>query len=84
MSSHQRISMPSWFSQKPAFSSTQSHADIETFKKYSILFKVKEDDNLNPPDHHRDRHPYIEVFRGLKFEYDAGIGQNGHLWMGTI
>jgi hypothetical protein len=26
---------------------------------------------------------YIEVFRGLKFEHDAEIGQNGRLWMGT-
>jgi len=27
--------------------------------------------------------PYIEVFRGLKSEPDAEIGEKGHLWMGT-
>jgi hypothetical protein len=24
------------------------------------------------------------VFRGLKFEHNDDIGQNSHLWMGTI
>jgi len=41
----------------------------ETFEKRSILFKVKEGENFNHPAQNtkRDRHPYIEVFRGLKF-----------------
>ena len=26
---------------------------------------------------------YILIFRGLKFEHKADIGQNSHLWMGT-
>jgi len=25
----------------------------------------------------------MEVFRGLKFEHNADIGQNSHLWMAT-
>jgi len=45
---------------------------------------------------HWVRHPYIEVFRGLKSESDPGgigfafhrvgaeIAENSHLWMGTI
>jgi hypothetical protein len=34
---------------------------IETFEKCSILFKVKEGDNLNPPVeiNQRDRHQYL-------------------------
>ena len=34
-------------------------------EKCSMLFKVKESENLNHPDRHRDRHPYLVVFRGL-------------------
>jgi len=36
------------------------------------LFKVKEGEDFNRPARHpkRDRHPYIEVFRGLKSEPD--------------
>jgi len=36
--------------------------------------------NFNHPasDAKRDRHPYIEVFRGLKFAPDAEIGKNSH------
>jgi hypothetical protein len=30
----------------------------ETFEKCSILFKIKEGENSNPPDHHRDRPEY--------------------------
>jgi len=41
----------------------------ETFEKRLILFKVKEGENFNRPawDIKRDKHPYIGVFRGLKF-----------------
>jgi hypothetical protein len=34
----------------------------ETFEKCSILFKVKEGENTNPPDHHRDSQEYLEYF----------------------
>ena len=34
----------------------------ETFEKCFILFKVKEGENSNPPDHHRDRPEYLEYF----------------------
>ena len=42
----------------------------ETFKKCSILFKVKEGEDFN----HRNTRL---VFRGLKSESDAEIGQKG-------
>ncbi len=44
---------------------------IETFEKCSILFKVKEGENSNPPDFHRDSQEYPKVFRGLEFEPDT-------------
>ena len=34
----------------------------ETFKKCSILFKVKEGENYSPPDFHRDSQEYLEYF----------------------
>jgi hypothetical protein len=43
----------------------------EVFEKCSILFWIKECDNLTPPDHHRDRPEYLVVFRELMFEHDA-------------
>ena len=33
--------------------------------------RAGECDGFKPPDHHRDRHPCIEVFRGLKPEHDT-------------
>jgi len=58
----------------------------ETFEKRLILFKVKEGENFNRPawDIKRDKHPYIGVFRGLKFEPDAAwsrrsLGEGGRL-----
>ena len=57
---------------------------LETFEKCSILFKIKQSENLNHPDRHRDRHPYLVVFRGLIFERDAAcpaiaFGDGGRL-----
>jgi len=45
--------------------------EIETFEKCSILIKVKERENFNPPDFHRDSQEYLVVFRGLIFERDT-------------
>jgi hypothetical protein len=42
---------------------------LKSFEKPSILFKVTEDENLTAGIH--------IVFRGLKFESDAEIGQKG-------
>ena len=55
---------------------------IETFEKCTILVKVKEDENSNPPDHHRDKPEYTVVFRGLEFESDAEIEQKGVFFKG--
>jgi hypothetical protein len=52
-------------------------------QKRDILPKIKERDDCNHPDFHRDRHPYIMIFRGQQSERDAEIGQNSRLWMGT-
>jgi hypothetical protein len=49
----------------------------ETFEKCSILFKVKEGENLN----HRN---IPLVFRGLRFESDAEIGQKRAFFKGLL
>ena len=56
---------------KDQITATGSYRYLETLEKCSILFKIKESENINPPDHHRDRHPYLVVFRGLIIERDA-------------
>ena len=38
----------------------------ETFEKCSILFKVKEVENLNPPDFHRDSQEYTFSISRMK------------------
>ena len=47
----------------------------ETYEKCSILFKIKEGENLN----HRNT---SLVFRGLRFESDAKIAQKGAFFKG--
>ena len=44
---------------------------MESFEKRSILFKIKEGENFNRRNNTR------LVFRGLKSEFDAEIGQKG-------
>ena len=44
---------------------------MRPLKNVQFLFKVKESENLNHPDRHRDRHPYLVVFLGLTFERDT-------------
>jgi hypothetical protein len=47
----------------------------ETFKKCSILFKVKNGENFN-------RRNTRQVFRGLKSESDSEVGQKGAFFKG--
>ncbi len=54
-----------------------------SIQKRVILFEVKERDDCNPPDFHRDSQEYIVVFRGLQSERDAEIGQKSRFWMET-
>jgi hypothetical protein len=57
---------------------------MRSWKNAQFLFKVKEGENSKHPDRHRDRHPYLEVFRGLELEPDAAcpaitFGDGGRL-----
>jgi hypothetical protein len=47
---------------------------VESFEKCPILFKHKKGENFNPP----------KFGSGLKFEPDAGIGQNGTFCKGLL
>ena len=58
-------------------------SELVSIQKREILVKVKKREDYNPPDHHRDRQEYMEVFRGPQSDRDAEIGQKGRLWMGT-
>ncbi len=40
----------------------RSIKENETFEKCSILVKVNEGENCNPPDLHRDSQEYLEYF----------------------
>ncbi len=56
----------------------ESQSILESFEKCSILFKVKS----KIPDFEREKTKILttgihRVFRGLKFEPDAEIGQKG-------
>ena len=50
---------------------------METFEKCTILFKVKEGEDSN-------RRNTRQVFRGLKSESDAEIGQKGAFFKGLL
>jgi len=69
----------------PSAPSSRASVNLVPIHKQAILFKVKKGEDFNRPawDTKRDRHPYIEVFRGLKSEPEAEIEEKGHLWMGT-
>ena len=65
----------------PTFLKSSSF-QIETFVKCTILVKIKEGENSNPPDYHRDMQEYTVVFRGLEFESDAEIEQKSVFYKG--
>ncbi len=40
----------------------RSIKETEAFEKCSILVKINEGENSNPPDHYRDSQEYLEYF----------------------
>jgi hypothetical protein len=50
---------------------------IETFEKCIILFKVKESENFNPPDHHREPQEYVEYFEELNLSLTPRLRKGG-------
>ena len=50
---------------------------MATFEKYSILFKVKEGENSNPSDFHRDSQEYLEYFEDENLSLTTKLGKRG-------